>query len=519
MLLSGTLFLVLGALMSEPMILFIGQVQVAVLAVAFMLLVPQALALDRRQVRFRVVTEDDSDDRTLLVVGDDVETRVEILNTSDVTLHALRAQPFGAEAMQLEPLPACRLLPGRARSFSSFGVGVQRTGRWVLHGFDVRVSDPIGLFETRDYLPCTHPYEAYPRVVHQRRRLNMSTAGLSRREGGRHAASMLGMGTDVRELREHMPGDPLRHIAWKATVRRGKLISKNFEHESSLSVYFLLDASCSMRGGQVQGQKLEYAIEYLVSTAERLLKNRDAVGLMSFDEKLYGHVPMGSSPSHMKRLLHHLIGLSAVVDPDLTEFDEDEVEAVVADYLLIQERLDFRKGDDVDEVSGVNRKLLQRWLASVYRREQSTLSTQVLTEGIFEQRSSKLRRFAQLRGVDLPYRIEARLGMKERGLVDALERIVSSTRGRHLIVVVSDLCSIMNIDLLLRGLKLVLIKGHKVKFVVPFTPAFYQEPELELTQKYNVLKDLFTSAEREERMKIVERLRALGISVEFSAPR
>ena len=69
----------------------------------------------------------------------------------------------------------------------------------------------------------------------------------------------------------------------------------------------------------------------------------------------------------MRRLLHHLVGLNSIVDPDLTEFDEDEAEALVADYLLVQERLDFRKGDGVDEVSGVNRKLLQRWLASVFR--------------------------------------------------------------------------------------------------------------------------------------------------------
>lgn len=514
---SGVIFIAMGAVMSEPIVLYLGQLQVALLGVAFMLLAPAALALDRRRVRF-TIEDEEGDHKSALIVGDRVRHRVRIENTSGVPLHALRAQPYGAEALDASEIEERRIVPTRSALTSSFEVAFARSGRWALHGFDVRVSDPIGLLETRDYLPCTHPFEVYPKRARLRRTFRAPTHGLARREGGRHPVEQLGIGTDIRELREHQPGDPLRHIAWKATVRRGKLISKNFEHETSMSVYLMLDVSCSMRGGQSPGQKLEHSVELVVSLAQRLLKNRDSVGLMTFDEKLYGHVPAGSSPLHIRRILHHLVGLNSIVDPDLTEFDEDEVEALVADYLLVQERLDFRKGDEVDEISGVNRKLLQRWLASVFPRTRDEYATPVLSEGIFEQRASRLRQFAQLRGVELPYRVEARLGMKERGLVGAIERLVASSRGKHLILIVSDLCGIMNLDLLARGLRLALIKGNRVKVVVPFTPAFYDDAEAPLTPRYDVLKELFTSAEREERMRVVRRLRSLGVDVEFSAP-
>ena len=516
LLLSGVIFLLLGAIMSAPMILYLGQIQIGLLGVAFMLLVPGALALDRRQVSFEIIEPED-EDGSVHIVGDSLRREVRVSNRSAVTLHALRARPFGGAALESTDVEDRRFLPAQSALKTAFEIVFRRSGRWVMHGFDVRVSDPLGLLETRDYLPCTHPFEVYPKRVHQHRRGAPRARKLARREGGRHAVEELGIGTDVRDLREHQPGDPLRHIAWKATVRRGKLISKNFEHETAISVYLLLDISCSMRGGQRPGQKLEHGIEMIVSMADRLLRNRDSVGLMTFDEKLYGHVASGSSPGHVRRILHHLVGLNSIVDPDLTELDEDEVEALIADYLLIQERLDFRKGEEVDDVTGVNHKLLQRWLASVFAKNRQAHDCAAINEGIFEQRASRLRQFAQLRGVEIPYRVEARLGMKERGLVDALERMLSSTRGKHQVIVVSDLCGIMNLDLLSRGIKLALIKGHRIKFLVPFTPAFYAASEV-ISPKFDVLKELFTSAEREERLRIVTKLRALGVQVEFTMP-
>ena len=76
----------------------------------------------------------------------------------------------------------------------------------------------------------------------------------------------------------------------------------------------------------------------------------------------------------------------------------------------------------------------------------------------------------------------------------------------------------MNLDLLSRGVKLSLIKGNRLKFLVPFTPAFYDPSKEDDSRRYKVIKELFTSAERDERMLAVERLRGLGVDVELLKP-
>lgn len=513
--LSGTIFLFAGALLSEPIILLLGQVQVALLAIAFMLLVPGAIALDRRRVRVEIDADASGLASDTHLVGQPVRYVVKLINESRVNLYAVSAKPFGAEGLALTSVQEAPMLSARTALRKSFEVIAQMSGRLGIHGFDVCICDPLGLIETKDYLPCTYPMEFYPRFVRQRRKMGYDSRAIARREGGRHAVSAMGLGTDVRELRDHLPGDPLRHIAWKATVRRGKLMSKNYEHETALSVYLLLDISSSMRGGQRPGQKLERAMELSMSIADQVLRNRDSVGMITFDEKLYGHIAPSSSPQQVRRLLQHLIGLQSIVDADLTELDDDEVEALVVDYLLIQDRLDFRKGDDVDELSGINSKLLRRWVNSVIAQTRDKYQSPSLVEGISQPRASRLRQFAQLRGLRLPYRVEARLGMKERGLVESIEQIVRSNRGKHMIVVITDLCGIMNLDLLTRGVRLATLKGHRLKFMVPFTPSFYDPLEHASASKYQVLRDLFTSAEREERERIIQRLRSLNVEVEW----
>lgn len=507
LLLSGLAFLLTGALLSDSLILFLGQVQIVLLSVSFMLIVPGAVALDRRYVRFRITSEERGH-----IVTDDVAITVEILNESTSALYAISARPFGTRALDMTSIDPVSTLPSYAKVARAFHATIAQSGRWMIHGFDVCISDPLGLIETKDYLPCEHALEFYPRVVRSRNAL--PKRGLDRHDGGQHMAHRVGFGTEIRELREYQPGDPLRTVAWKATVRRNRLMSKNYEHETSMSVYLMLDISTSMRGGSAR--KLEHAGQIALSVAGQVLKNKDAVGLMTFDEKLYGHVLPASSGHHMQRLIHHVMGINAIVDPDLTEIDDDELSALLADYLLIQERLDFRKGDEVDELSGVNERLLRRWVNSVWAKNKQEYNSPVLTEGLYEQKSNRLRRFAQLRGVEIPYRVEARLGMKERGLYEAIEQMMT-TKGKHFVVIISDLCGIMNLDIISRGIELAMLRGHRFKFIVPFTPA-YDDPERHNSTKHRVLGELFTSSEREERDHVIGRLRSLNVEVEWTRP-
>lgn len=512
---SGLVFLIAGIATTNVGLVLLGQVHIVLLGVAFLLIAPAALTLDRRMVTMRVEPGEATGAGTGHVIGTTVDVLVEVDNASDHVLHNLRARPFGAEQLRAEEIDIAGQLPGGGHASTSLDVTALVSGRWMLHGFDVSCTDPLGLVQTRDYLPATHAFEFYPAAGKLARR-----AGRRRPQslfgGGLHLVENIGSGTEVRQLRDFRPGDSLRDVAWKATMRSRKLVSREFEREVTENVYVVLDVSSSMRGGRWPGQKLDWAIHHTVELCDQLLDKRDRVGLMTFDEKIVGLVAPGNSSQQLRRIMHHLVGLSSIVDEDLTELDETEVERLAADYLLVQERLDFRRGAE-GSASGVNRRLLDRWVDSVMDYTREHHDSGVLREGLLDTEVSPLREFLRFRGVTIPYRVEARLGMKERGLVQTLEHIVSHVRDRHHIIVVSDLCAIMNAESLVRGVNLVRAERHDIQFVVPFTPWFY-EPAPD-RPRYEIIRELFTSAEAEERSRIVRRLRSLGVHVSMARDR
>jgi len=509
--LAGACFLVGGVFLSSPLLVLLGQVHIVLLMVSLVLLVPGVLALDRRFVSIDVLDAAESPG-TGKVVGERERLALGFRNTSGVGLYHVRAKPFASAGLDIEPLSLRDPLRGGRALATEVAVEGKRAGRWVLHGFDLTVSDPLGLVDGRDYLPCTHAFEVYPlagpilRRKSARRNQAISDLGV-------HVVDQVGSGSDLRELRDYQPGDPLRDIAWKTSLRARKLVSRDYENEITTNTYLVLDISSSMRGGQWAGQKLDFGLQLLVDRADAVIRRKDRVGIVTFDERVYGHVPLGHSSAHMKRILHHLVGLNAVVDPDLTELDETDVERLAADYLLVQERLDFRKGE-TDPESGVNGGLLRRWIET--QPESKSLKSPVLTQGIVNGHASGLRRFLQLRGVDVPFRVEARLGMKERGIAHAIETIMSHAPKGTKVVVISDLCGILNPDMLSKVLRQAAANRFDIEFEVLFTPDFYQDSEM--TQSYQVVRGLFTSAEAEERSKIVKKLRAMGVKVRVKGP-
>ncbi|MFW6053217.1 MAG: DUF58 domain-containing protein [Persicimonas sp.] len=513
-------FIAAGAVFEQPLLLMMGQVQVALLSVPFLICVVAALALDRRFVTLSVGSEADSTGRsTTMVVGRSLELDIFVRNNAWLPLYGLGVEPFGSDTLDFDKSDSDFHLPTQSKGSMAMRVTGSRIGRWMLHGFDVALRDPLGLLEARDYLPCPHAFECLPRSASRGaqngRARNLGAFALQ--HGGKHMVRHIGSGSVVRELRDYQPGDPLRHIAWKTTARNRRLISRDFEREVTLSMYLLLDISTSMRGGQWQGQKLEHGIETATEIASSVLSARDRVGLMTFDEKLYGHIAPTVSPSQITRILQHLVGVNSVVDEELTEWSDIELAQKVCDYLVVQERLDFRRGDKVDPDSGVNLELLNRWIESTLASQESQFDSPLLHQGIIEEETSSLRRFAQLRGLELPYRVEARLGLKERGLQQAIERIVATAHESQWVVIISDLCGVMNTELVTRSIRLAQHQGHSLRVFAPFTPAYYEDDD-DGSERYRISRELFSTREREERLKIDGHLRSLGVPVDFMKP-
>jgi uncharacterized protein (DUF58 family) len=107
-----------------------------------------------------------------------------------------------------------------------------------------------------------------------------------------------------------MPGDSLRNIDWKVYGKTDRYFVKEFEEETNLIAYLLLDISGSMGYSSNGVNKLEYSSYLCAALSYLMLKQRDSVGLVIFDQKIKKYIPPKSTLSHLHNVLRELDKLS-----------------------------------------------------------------------------------------------------------------------------------------------------------------------------------------------------------------
>ena len=120
---------------------------------------------------------------------------------------------------------------------------------------------------------------------------------------GQHRSPHQGASVEFAQHREYAPGDEIKHIDWNAYARSDRYQIKQFEDETNLRAYLLLDTSGSMDYGRSGlPTKLDYAAQLTAALAWVLLRQGDAVGLMTFGERIGTYVPPRSRPDHFWNL-------------------------------------------------------------------------------------------------------------------------------------------------------------------------------------------------------------------------
>ncbi|MBV8757807.1 MAG: DUF58 domain-containing protein [Deltaproteobacteria bacterium] len=130
---------------------------------------------------------------------------------------------------------------------------------------------------------------------------------------GLHRAAMHGSSVEFSEHKEYSPGDELRHVDWKAYAKVDRYYVKQFEQESQLTVYLVLDASASMAFGGGGLTKLEYAGLSIAALAYLVIQQQDKLGFVACgDRKVETLVPPRARTTH----LHDVLG---VIDHVMTK--------------------------------------------------------------------------------------------------------------------------------------------------------------------------------------------------------
>ena len=131
---------------------------------------------------------------------------------------------------------------------------------------------------------------------------------------GGHRSPFNGFAVEFAAHREYAPGDDLRHIDWKVFSKTDRLYIKEYEEETNLQCHILVDCSKSMKYGSVNSKtgketgwsKFDYAATAAASLAFLLQQQQDAVGLITFNNKIVTNLKPKSHPSHMKLMFHEL---------------------------------------------------------------------------------------------------------------------------------------------------------------------------------------------------------------------
>jgi uncharacterized protein (DUF58 family) len=130
---------------------------------------------------------------------------------------------------------------------------------------------------------------------------------------GLHRSPFRGFSVEFTEHRAYQPGDELRYLDWRILARSDRLFVKQFEEETNLRAMILLDASRSMawRGAPERLTKHEYAQRLAAALGLILLRQRDATGLITFDEAVRDVVPARVKTGQWRRLVRGIVTATA----------------------------------------------------------------------------------------------------------------------------------------------------------------------------------------------------------------
>jgi len=145
---------------------------------------------------------------------------------------------------------------------------------------------------------------------------------------GLHRSPFKGFSVEFAEYRQYLPGDDLATLDWKIFARSDRHVVKKFEQETNLQCHILLDVSASMGYASGTVSKAEYG-SYLAATLAYLMhRQRDAVGLLMFDDHIRELLPPSARPGHLKAILVALERLTLGQRTDVAKPLGDLVQAI-----------------------------------------------------------------------------------------------------------------------------------------------------------------------------------------------
>jgi len=152
---------------------------------------------------------------------------------------------------------------------------------------------------------------------------------------GRHRSPFHGFSVEFADHRQYVAGDDLRFLDWKVYGKQDRLYVKRFEEETNLRAHLLIDRSNSMAFTSGTLTKLEYSCYSAAALAYLMIRQRDAVGLATFDHQIHTRITPSSRRTQLNLILSGLDECVPGSDTDLAETLHELAERVRRRGLIV----------------------------------------------------------------------------------------------------------------------------------------------------------------------------------------
>jgi len=179
-------------------------------------------------------------------------------------------------------------------------------------GLGVQLADVQGFFHHRAFVADVRYYRVLPPLADVVGHIPVPKRHNLLPLLGMHRLRRPGTGSELLDLRDYLPGDPPKTIAWKASARRDRLMTKVFESEIPVRCTLFLDTSNSVRVGSVGSNGLARLVEIAAAVAQASSGVRDLTGLCLFDEQTTRTLAPARGPRHLVQLFNVLAEAAAL---------------------------------------------------------------------------------------------------------------------------------------------------------------------------------------------------------------
>ena len=414
-------------------------------------------------------------------------------------------------------------------------VRILGSGRVTLPGFRVTVQDPQGFFLLERFIPQEQVFRILPAYAQLSETQPLVKRVNSLPQHGIHRLQRAGMGSELLELREYVPGDPPKSIAWKVSARRETLMTRQYESEVPVRLHVFVDGTIGCRIGGY-GLRLLDQMNYVAATVARSsISAGDPVGAVLFDERGRTRIAPGTGERGFYRILEALSDFA--VNPTPPQQQQLTANLLNAAHRLAGERYPELLSPLFNQVPFTFRPILpwnrrrhyqQSLVAGVVAQIYGLTPVQQ-TELVFDdaRMAAIALRFLSDSGVSwMDPLIQPRQQGYHDGLASmdifsqAISESVARAKDNEVYVVMANLLeSANNISRVLPAVKLAFARHHRVVFVFP-TPSFSRPQNNSELPTRPTSMEMLSRADQLRARDLTERLqrelRRVGAAVSFS---